>query len=106
MQLPPYLKWSGRKDSNLRPPAPKAGALTRLRYAPTSYTYYMVELGGFEPPASSVRRKRAPPALQPHMINGEYCNDRSSTCQAFSGILALAIVCIYYSIIKRKENIS
>ena len=27
-------RWSGRKDSNLRPPAPKAGALTRLRYAP------------------------------------------------------------------------
>ncbi len=28
------LKWSGREDSNLRPPAPKAGALTKLRYAP------------------------------------------------------------------------
>ena len=26
--------WSGRADSNCRPPAPKAGALTRLRYAP------------------------------------------------------------------------
>ena len=26
--------WSGREDLNLRPPAPKAGALTRLRYAP------------------------------------------------------------------------
>ena len=25
---------SGRRDSNPRPPAPKAGALTRLRYAP------------------------------------------------------------------------
>ncbi len=25
---------SGRQDSNLRPPAPKAGALTGLRYAP------------------------------------------------------------------------
>ena len=29
-------KWSGRADLNGRPPAPKAGALTRLRYAPTS----------------------------------------------------------------------
>ena len=28
-----YL-WSGRADLNGRPPAPKAGALTRLRYAP------------------------------------------------------------------------
>ena len=26
--------WSGRRDSNSRPPAPKAGALTRLRYVP------------------------------------------------------------------------
>ena len=26
--------WSGRADLNGRPPAPKAGALTRLRYAP------------------------------------------------------------------------
>src|SRR5262249_34974972 len=26
---------SGRADSNRRPPAPKAGALTRLRYAPS-----------------------------------------------------------------------
>ena len=29
-----YVK-SGREDSNLRPPAPKAGALARLRYAPS-----------------------------------------------------------------------
>ena len=28
------LNWSGRADLNGRPPAPKAGALTRLRYAP------------------------------------------------------------------------
>ena len=28
--------WSGRADLNGRPPAPKAGALTRLRYAPIS----------------------------------------------------------------------
>ena len=30
-----YFK-SGREDLNLRPPAPKAGALARLRYAPYS----------------------------------------------------------------------
>ena len=29
-------EWSGWPDSNWRPPAPKAGALTRLRYTPTS----------------------------------------------------------------------
>ena len=28
-------KWSGRRDSNSRPPGPKPGALARLRYAPT-----------------------------------------------------------------------
>ena len=28
---------SGRQDSNLRPPAPKAGALTGLRYAPNIF---------------------------------------------------------------------
>src|SRR5947209_5274934 len=28
--------WSGRQDSNLRPPAPKAGALAKLSYAPGS----------------------------------------------------------------------
>ena len=30
----PCFKWSGREDLNLRPPAPKAGALARLRHAP------------------------------------------------------------------------
>ena len=39
---------SGRQDLNLRPPAPKAGAITELRYAPQA------ERGGFEPP---VQRK-------------------------------------------------
>src|SRR5205823_5620227 len=28
------IRKSGREDLNLRPPAPKAGALARLRYAP------------------------------------------------------------------------
>ena len=28
--------WSGREDLNLRPPAPKAGALSGLRHAPSS----------------------------------------------------------------------
>jgi hypothetical protein len=28
---------SGWQDSNLRPPAPKAGALTGLRYTPKSF---------------------------------------------------------------------
>jgi hypothetical protein len=28
------MNWSGWRDSNPRPPAPKAGALTKLRYIP------------------------------------------------------------------------
>ena len=31
------LVLSGRQDSNLRPPAPKAGAMTGLRYTPLTY---------------------------------------------------------------------
>ncbi len=30
---------SGRQDSNLRPPGPKPGALTELRYAPYILTF-------------------------------------------------------------------
>ena len=33
---------SGQKDSNLRPPAPKAGALAGLRHAPKKKTTYIV----------------------------------------------------------------
>ena len=29
-------RWSGREDSNLRPPVPKTGALARLRHAPNA----------------------------------------------------------------------
>jgi hypothetical protein len=31
-----YRRISGREDSNFRPPAPKAGALTELRYTPNN----------------------------------------------------------------------
>ena len=34
LRLREGLIWSGQRDSNPRPPAPKAGALARLRYAP------------------------------------------------------------------------
>ena len=46
---------SGQKDSNLRPPAPKAGALAGLRHTPKKKTILhrlpsFAEKGGFEPP--------------------------------------------------------
>ena len=34
-----FLKLSGYQDSNLGPPAPKAGALTGLRYTPNDLLY-------------------------------------------------------------------
>lgn len=37
-------KWSGREDLNLRPPAPKAGALAKLRHAPTGLSENLSEL--------------------------------------------------------------
>ena len=38
-QKPNIAYQSGRQDSNLRPPAPKAGAITGLRYAPFFLIY-------------------------------------------------------------------
>ena len=36
---------SGWQDSNLRPPAPKAGAITGLRYTPKMYFVILPESG-------------------------------------------------------------
>lgn len=45
-----YKKKSGRQDSNLRPPGPKPGAMTGLRYAPSNNIVLKVAEGvGFEP---------------------------------------------------------
>ena len=38
----PWLIMSGQKDSNLRPPAPKAGALAGLRHTPKKKTIFIV----------------------------------------------------------------
>ena len=51
----PLISLSGQKDSNLRPPAPKAGALAGLRHTPKKKTIQhrlpsFAEKGGFEPP--------------------------------------------------------
>ena len=45
---------SGRQDSNLRPPGPKPGALTGLRYAPSLFLFtplaaILAERLGLEP---------------------------------------------------------
>lgn len=40
---------SGRQDSNLRPPGPKPGAMTGLRYAPNYQLFNAAERLGLEP---------------------------------------------------------
>ena len=69
------MKWSGWADSNRRPPAPEAGALTGLRYTPNKHdrrnngppvAYWwpidqetMVGVTGFEPATPSTPRRCA-----------------------------------------------
>src|SRR5215472_12970817 len=48
------LTWSGWPDSNRRPPAPKAGALTKLRHIPWNRTVAY-------PPTGQAPRRRASP---------------------------------------------
>ena len=48
ISVTPWFSVSGYQDSNLGPPAPKAGALAGLRYAPI----IAAEKGGFEPPVA------------------------------------------------------
>ena len=42
IQLSYATKMSGWQDSNLRPPAPKAGAMTGLRYTPERVFQYLM----------------------------------------------------------------
>ena len=54
--------WSGREDSNLRPPAPHADALARLRYVPNTTTYFSVFLKKVKMPAACLSLSDAVPA--------------------------------------------
>jgi hypothetical protein len=56
LQLVPIVSWSGRADLNRRPPAPKAGALTRLRYVPM-FSPETLEMW-YHRGGSNARRKR------------------------------------------------
>ena len=48
--------WSEWQDSNLRPPAPEAGALTKLRYTQMNLAVVM----GFDPTTSALTGPRSP----------------------------------------------
>src|SRR6266566_2401156 len=52
-------EWSGRVDSNHRPPGPEPGALARLSHAPTHPVYHL-----FRTPAASAHHDRGAGALQ------------------------------------------
>ncbi len=54
-----YLILSGRQDSNLRPPGPKPGAMTGLRYAPNLYLTICIRCGetGTRTQATVTRRQ-------------------------------------------------
>ena len=47
------MRESGRQDSNLRPPAPKAGALAKLSYAPVVTGWMLNRLGQAKNPATA-----------------------------------------------------
>ncbi len=53
--------WSGWQDSNLRPPAPKAGAITGLRYTPRSISFWIANIvlnTNIRPPNRFIIKKR------------------------------------------------
>ena len=48
ISVTPWFSVSGYQDSNLGPPAPKAGALAGLRYAPICKTTSLFNLSGYQ----------------------------------------------------------
>lgn len=64
--------WSGREDSNLRPPAPHAGTLTRLRYVPFRPWYSTLKLACGQ--CSDVKKKFS-------MLRTEVANPIESFCE-------------------------
>ena len=94
---------SGQKDSNLRPPAPKAGALAGLRHTPKKKTIFIVFFlrgeGGIRTPGTHcwIRQfsKLLVSATHPPLLGVELrCKSRlfSNTCKLF-----LLIFFNYYS---------
>jgi hypothetical protein len=57
-------KWSGRRDSNPRPPDPQSGALARLRYVPTARLYPAASNSGDGLLSLSTTRRRSPSAAR------------------------------------------
>jgi hypothetical protein len=55
--------WSGWRDSNPRPPAPKAGALTKLRYIPCAVAHARPTARSERPTSASLRESAVPSAL-------------------------------------------
>ena len=70
--LDPPGKWSGRLDSNQRPPEPHSGALPKLRYAPAQGGVYSAQarLPGNDAGRSQPSQFSAPSLLQTALPTG------------------------------------
>jgi hypothetical protein len=73
--------WSGRPDSNRRPPAPKAGALTKLRYAPTQASI---------PPLAGDRQPRS---TELPLLRRSFANRRSARPRWLMACFSSAVSC-------------
>ena len=73
--LPNGLEWSGRVDSNHRPPGPEPGALARLSHAPNSIA------GNPGAGGSKARQRASAPA-----INCEFSITLGSACRIARGL--------------------
>lgn len=81
---PLEYNWSERKDSNLRPPAPKAGALTRLRYAPLfakSLKEKWWSWGDSNPRPIPCEGIALPLRYSPVLGDGDHCSKAVPPCQ-------------------------
>ena len=76
-------KWSERQDSNLRHPAPKAGALAKLSYAPTEdQTLFIKSIGSathFALPESTLLDDPHKTAAQPHHFRKHFSLKENKT---------------------------
>gem|GEM_PF-1952097 len=52
-----FLGWSGRRDLNPRPPAPKAGALTGLSHVPSIPKNHLMYPSLFRPHTDTLKQK-------------------------------------------------
>ena len=75
---------SGRQDSNLRPPGPKPGAMTGLRYAPSNFCG-VAESKGFEPLVQFPVR-----LFSKQVLSATQATLQCNICKSFCSVIASA----------------